>query len=82
MAIETYFDKKTDEMKKHWYKKCEKLIKQCEKLRDEADKLHEEANEHLENANELEWEDCLTKAIEKESFAYGIECALKELGFI
>lgn len=82
MSIETYFDKKTDEMKKHWYKRCEKLIKQCEKLRKEADKLYEEADEHLSNANELEWEDCLKSAIEKESFADGIECALKELEFI
>lgn len=82
MAIETYFDKKTNEMKRHWYGKCEKLIKKCEKLRNESDKLYEEAEEHLSNANELEWEDCLKSAIEKKSFANGIECALKELGFM
>ena len=82
MGIETYFDKKTNEMKNHWYKKCNTLIKQCDKLRKESDKLYEASDEHLSNGNECEWEDCLRRAIEKESFADGIECTLKELGFM
>lgn len=53
--MKTYFDKKTDEMKSYWYKRCEKLLKKCEKLESEADKLNEKAEEHLSNGNELEW---------------------------
>lgn len=80
-AIETYFDKKTDEMKKYWYTRCEKLLKKCEKLERESNKLYDEAEKHLSNGNELEWESCLTESIEKEQFASGVRYTLKELGF-
>jgi hypothetical protein len=79
--MKTYFDKKVDEMKNYWYKRCERLLKKSEKLNEEADKLNEEADEHMANGNELEWEDCLKQAIEKEAFADGIMFTLKELGF-
>ena len=72
--MKTYFDK-------NWYKRCEKLLRKCEKLESEADKLYEKAEEHLSNSNELEWEECLKEAIEKENYALGIKEALKELGF-
>lgn len=78
----TYFDKKTDEMKRHWYKKCETLLKQCERLQNEADKLYDEAEKHLEDAKELQWEECLRSAIEKENYARGIMDTLKELEFV
>lgn len=79
--MKTYFDKKTDEIKSYWYKRCEKLLRKCEKLENEADNLYEKAEEHLSNSNELEWEECLKEAIEKENYALGIKEALKELGF-
>lgn len=63
--MKTYFDKKTDEIKSYWYKRCEKLLKKCEKLESEADKLNEKAEVHLSNGNELEWEEALKEAIEK-----------------
>lgn len=80
--METYFDKKTNEMKNYWYKRCEKLLKKCEKLEDEADKLHEKAEEYLSDGNELEWEEALKEAIEKEYYALGVKDTLRELGFI
>lgn len=79
--MKTYFDKKTDEIKSYWYKRCEKLLRKCEKLENEADKLNEKAEEHLSNGNELEWEEAIKEAIEKENYALGIKEALKELGF-
>ena len=79
--MKTYFDKKTDEMKSYWYKRCEKLLRKCQKLESEVDKLNEKAEEHLSNGNELEWEEALKEAIEKENYALGIKEALKELGF-
>lgn len=35
ICIKTYFDKKTDEIKSYWYKRCEKLLRKCEKLENE-----------------------------------------------
>mgnify|MGYP002104042732 FL=1 len=81
ICMKTYFDKKTDEIKSYWYKRCEKLLRKCEKLENEADKLYEKAEEYLSNGNELEWEEALKEAIEKENHALGIKEALKELGF-
>ncbi len=82
MSRVTYFDKKTDEMKRHLYKNCEKLITKARKLREEANKLSEVAEEHLANGNELEWEDALRESIEKDGFADGIEFALETLEFM
>lgn len=79
--MKTYFDKKTDEMKIYWYKRCEKLLEKCEKLENEADKLNEKAEEYLYDGNELEWEEAQKEAIEKENYALGIKETLKELGF-
>lgn len=83
MAIKTYFDEKTDEMKIYWYEKCENLIEQCKDLRIESGKLCEEVTEFIPDKNESDWERCfkLKSAIEKISFANGIEYTLKELGF-
>lgn len=79
--MKTYFDKKTDEMKSYWYKRCEKLLRKCEKLENEADNLYKKAEEYLSNGNELEWKEALKEAIKKENYALGIKEALKELGF-
>lgn len=69
-------------MKNNYKEKCTMLLKKCKRLENEADELYEEADEHMRNANELEWEECLTEAIRKENYAFGIKNALTELGFL
>lgn len=56
-------------------------IGKYQQLESEADKLNEKAEDHLSNGNELEWEEAIKEAIEKENYALGIKEALKELGF-
>ena len=79
--MKTYFDLKIDEIKEYWYSRCEKLHDKYEKLEDEVKYLTEKAEEHLSDGNELEWENCLKKAIKKKNYALGIKDTLKELGF-
>lgn len=80
--IETYIDKKINEMRKHIYTRCEKLIKEAEKLETEADRKSDEAGEHIENGNELEWEEAIKECIEKQAYADGIRHALEMLELI